>query len=164
MIIKRVEEYKLSTTKQAITSFAGLPLLMGMAKALGLEEKINALPLKERERGYKPAESAFALMGMLYSGGEALSDVALLRADEGMKEMFGDIPAANTLGEWLRRFWWKTVYLLGTMVLETGVQVIRLCGLKSVTLDIDSFFLDSQKSGVVMNFSESACQPGLKGR
>lgn len=45
MILQNLEIYKVSTTNQAITSFAGLPLLLGMARSLGLEAKLNALPL-----------------------------------------------------------------------------------------------------------------------
>lgn len=78
MITKDINSFKITTTKQAITSFAGLPLLMGMARNIGLEEQLNKLPLKERSRGYKPAESVFALMGLIQSGGEALSDISLL--------------------------------------------------------------------------------------
>ncbi|MFH1619181.1 MAG: hypothetical protein ABIG11_04685, partial [bacterium] len=142
MIIKNLNKFKVSTTTQAITSFAGLPLMLSMARSLGLEERINALPLKERARGYKPAESAFALMGLIQSGGEALDDVSLLNGDEGLSELWGNIPAANTLGEWLRRFNGKTVYLIGKIQLETAVKVIRSCGLKQLTVDVDSFFLE----------------------
>src|ERR1035437_5173684 len=113
MILRNLDEYKLSRTKQAITSFAGLPLLLGMARSLGLEEPLNALPLKERERGYSPAETTFALMALLQAGGVALDDVSLLRSDEGMKGLLGELPAANTLGEHLRRFDARTVYRLG---------------------------------------------------
>ena len=101
MLTRNLDEYKVSTTKQAITSFAGLPLLLGMARSLGLEEQLNALPVKKRERGYKPAESALALMGLLQSGGKALDDVSILRGDEGLHELLGEVPAANTLGEYL---------------------------------------------------------------
>jgi hypothetical protein len=139
-------------TKRAITSFAGLPLLLGMARKLGLEEAINALPVKERNRGYKPAESVFTIMGSIQSGGVALDDVSLLKGDEGMKVLLGDLPAANTLGEFLRRFGHATVLGLGKILLATAVKVIHACGLKSLILDIDSFFLDSQKSDVEMNY------------
>ena len=157
MLIKNLDKFKLSTTKQAITSFAGLPLLLGMAKSLGLEEKLNALPLKKRERGYAPAESAFTLMGLMQSGGIALDDVSLLRGDEGMKILLGEMPAANTLGEWLRRFNRKSVWLLGKIQLWVAAQVIRTCGLKSIILDVDAFFLESEKSDVKMNYE------GLRG-
>ena len=152
MITKNLDNYKITTTKQAITSFAGLPLLLGMAKNLGLEEQFNALPLKERARGYKPAESAFALMGLIQSGGETLDNVSLLKGDEGLCELWGGLPAANTLGEWLRRYGCKTVHQLGRIQLVTAAKVVRACKLPRVTLDVDSFFLESQKSDVEMNY------------
>jgi hypothetical protein len=152
MITKNLDKFKITTTKQAVTSFAGLPLLLGMAKNLGLEEQINALPLKERARGYKPAESAFALMGLIQSGGEALDDVSLLKGDEGLGELWGGLPAANTLGEWLRRYGCKTVHQLGRIQLWTAAKVVRASKLTRVTLDVDSFFLESQKSDVEMNY------------
>lgn len=152
MIIKNLEKYKVSTTKQAVTSFAGLPLLLGMAKKLGLEQKFNALALKERARGYQPAEVAFTLMGLMQSGGVALDDVSLLRGDEGLRNLWGEMPAANTLGEWLRRFNRKTVWQLGKTQLWAAAKVIRACALKSIILDVDAFFLESQKSDVVMNY------------
>lgn len=152
MIIKNVDAYKLSTTKQTITSYAGLPLLLGMARSLGLEKELNALPVKERERGYKPAETTFTLMGLLQSGGVALDDVGLLAGDEGMREMLGTLPAANTLGEYLRRYSASTVYGLGRVQLKTAVKVIRACKMKAATLDMDAFFLESQKWGVKMNY------------
>src|ERR1035437_4105243 len=144
MILRNLDEYKLSRTKQAITSFAGLPLLLGMARSLGLEEKLNALPLKERERGYSPAEMTFTLMGLLQAGGVALDDVSLLRGDEGLLELLGELPAANTLGEYLRRFSGTTVRRLGAIQLGTAAKVIRGCKMKAVTLDVDALFLESQ--------------------
>jgi len=157
MILKNLEKYKVTTTKQAVTSFAGLPLLLGMAKSLGIEKKLNTLRLKERERGYKPAETAFTLMGLLQAGGVALDDVSLLRGDEGLKRLLGEMPAANTLGEWLRRFNRKTVRQLGEIQLWAAAKVIGACGLKSLILDVDAFFLESQKSDVAMNYE------GLRG-
>jgi len=152
MITENLDKYKVSTTKAAITSFAGLPLLLGMARNLGLEQELNALPIKERERGYKPAEPALTLMGTMQSGGTALDDVSLLKGDAGMGELLGDIPAANTLGEYLRRFTGKTVCRLGWIQLKTGAKVIRALRMKSVTLDTDAFFLESQKWDVKMNY------------
>ena len=38
MLLKNLDMYKVSTTDQAVTSFAGLPLLLGTARSLGLEE------------------------------------------------------------------------------------------------------------------------------
>ena len=129
-----------------------MPLLLATARSLGLEEKLNALPLKERERGYKPAEMILTLMGLLQAGGRALDDVSLLRGDEGLRQLLGDIPAANTIGEGLRRFSLTTVYRIGQVQLATAVDVIRACKLKAITLDVDAFFLESQKADVAMNY------------
>jgi hypothetical protein len=123
-----------------------------MAKNLGLEEALNRLPVKKRNRGYKPAETIFSLMGMLQSGGMALDDMGLLAGDEGMRTMLGALPAANTMGEFLRRFGNSALHRLGRIQLETAVQVIEASGLSSITVDIDAFFLESQKSDVKMNY------------
>lgn len=152
MITEALEEYKVTTTKAAVTSYAGLPLLWGMAKSLGLEEALNGLAVKEREKGYKPAETIFSIMGLLQAGGVALDDIGLLAGDEGLKELLGAFPAANTLGEFLRRFGNSAIYRLGKIQLETAIQVIKASGLKSVIVDADAFFLESQKSESKMNY------------
>ncbi|MBK8870730.1 MAG: IS1380 family transposase [Elusimicrobia bacterium] len=152
MITRVLEKYKVSMTNLAVTSYAGLPLLLGMAKSLGLEERLNGLPVKERARGYRPAETIFSLMGLLQSGGVALDDMDLLNGDEGLRALLGKFPAANTVGELLRRFGNSAIHRLGQIQLETAVKVIRSAGLKSVVVDVDSFFVESQKSDAVMNY------------
>jgi hypothetical protein len=62
------------------------------------------------------------------------------------------MPAANTIGEFLRRFGNRALVELGKIELETAVKVIRAKGLARVTLDVDSFFLESQKEGVLQNY------------
>jgi hypothetical protein len=152
MILSNLERYKVSTTKAAVTSFAGLPMVMGMGLSLGLEEALNRLPLKERDRGYTPAESLFSLMGLIQAGGVALDDIALLQGDEGLRGLLGDFTASNTLGEVLRRFSQTAVYRLAEVGFKTAVKVIRAKALKQVTVDIDAFMLESQKEEVRMNY------------
>lgn len=150
MLLENLDRYKLSTTKAAVTSFAGVPLVLGCAVSLGLKGLLNGLRLKARARGYEPAENIFALMGMLSAGGVALDDERLLSGDGGMQALLGPMPAANTQGTFLRRFTGTMLYRLGQIVLTVAVKVIRALGLKEVTIDIDAFFLDSQKDGVLM--------------
>jgi Transposase DDE domain group 1 len=152
MLLENLDRYKLSTTKAAVTSFAGLPMVLGMGRSLGLEEALDALPLKERDRGYRPAESIFSLMGLIQAGGVALDDILLLQSDEGLKALWGDVPASNTLGETLRRFRGTTVYRLAEVIGQAAVKVIRAKGLKRVTLDIDALMVESQKADVAMNY------------
>lgn len=154
MILENLDRFKLSTTKAAVTSFAGLLLVLGMARSLGLEKRLNRglKRLKERARGYTPAQMSFTLMGILQAGGKALDDVRLLSGDEGLSVLLGVFPAANTLGEFLRRFTGTMIYRLGALVLATAIQVIQRLGLKRITLDVDAFMLESQKDGVEMNY------------
>ena len=152
MILSNLDRYKVSTTKAAATSFAGLPLVLGMGKSLGLEEALNRLSLKERARGYTPAESLFSLMGLIQAGGIALDDISLLQGDEGLRALLGDFPASNTLGEVLRRFSGTAVYRLGEIGFQTAVKLIRAKALKQVTVDIDAFMVESQKEAVQMNY------------
>jgi hypothetical protein len=152
MILSNLDRYKVSTTKAAVTSFAGLPLVMGMGKSLGLEAALNRLPLKERNRGYTPAESLFSLMGLIQAGGVALDDISLLQGDEGLGALLGDFPASNTIGEVLRRFSGTAVYRLGEVGFQTAVKVIRAKALKQVTVDIDAYMVESQKKDVQMNY------------
>jgi len=152
MLLKNLGSFKVSTTNQAVTSFAGVPLVLGMAISLGVDGLLNSLRLKERARGYKPAENILALMGMLASGGVALDDERLLSGDGGMQSLLGSMPAANTQGEFLRRFTSALLYRLGQRVLTVGVRIINALGLNQVTLDVDAFFIDSQKDGVTMNY------------
>ena len=152
MILANLDRYKVSTTKAAVTSFAGLPMVLGMGKSLGLEEALNRLPLKERARGYSAAESLFSLMGLIQAGGIALDDIYLLQGDEGLRALLGDFPASNTLGESLRRFSQTAVYRLGVIGFKTAVKVIRAKALKRVTVDIDAFMVESQKDEARMNY------------
>jgi hypothetical protein len=76
----------------------------------------------------------------------------LLSGDEGLRVLLGTFPAANTLGEFLRRFTATLIYRLGTLVLATAIQVIKRLGFKRITVDIDAFMLESQKEGVQMNY------------
>jgi hypothetical protein len=152
-MIPNLERVKLGTTTEAITAFSGLSLFLQVAKALGLEKKLNQLALKARARGYAVAESVFSLMGLLQSGGVALDDIDVLRRDEGLQRLVSGIPAANTLGEFLRRFENRTLWALGRIVLNAAVMVIRSLKLKEVTLDVDAFTVESQKANAAWNYN-----------
>jgi len=122
-------------------------LPLGMGRSLGLDRALDALKVKERRRGYTTAEAGFALMGLIIAGGEALDDVQHVSQDAGMGELLVPMPAANTLGQYLGRFTKGLLCRLGWIQLNLAVKVIRLMKLKRITLDIDAFFIESQKDG-----------------
>lgn len=152
MLLKNLDRFKVSTTNLAVTSYAGLLLPLGMGRSLDLDTALNCLQVKERQRGYTSAEMGFTLMGLIQAGGESLDDVKHLSQDAGLQAVFGFMPAANTLGCYLRRFTKVLICRLGWIQLKLAVKVIKLCGLKRVTLDVDAFFVESQKEGVLMNY------------
>lgn len=152
MILENLKTYKLGVTDEAVTSFAGLPLFLQMGLSLGLKKELDGLQLKERERGYTPSQMIFSLMGLIQSGGTTLDELDVLRGDEGINALLKEIPAPNTAGDFLRRFENRDIYKLGAMGLETAVKVIRSKGLKSITLDIDAFTLESKKSIATRNY------------
>src|SRR6266545_3375905 len=137
MILENLRMFKLGTTEEAVTSLGGLPLFLQMGMSLGLEEKLNRLSVKERDRGYTPAQMIFSLIGMIQAGGCALDDLDVLRGDEGLKVLLGEIPAPNTAGDFLRKYENRDIYGMGATTLETAVMVIRAMKLKKITLDVD---------------------------
>jgi len=152
MILENLRTYKLGTTDEAVTSFGGLPLFLQMGLSLGLQEKLDVLKVKERERGYKPSRMIFSMMGLLQSGGTTLDELDVLRGDEGMKALLEEIPAPNTAGDFLRKFENRDIYEMGVTGLETAVKVIRQMKLQKITLDIDAFTIESKKSIATMNY------------
>lgn len=157
MLLKNLDRFKLSTTNLAVTSYAGLVLPLGMGRSLGLDCALDELKVKQRRRGYTTGEAGFALMGLILAGGEALDDVKHVSQDAGLGVLLGGMPAANTLGQFLQRFGKVRVCRLGWIQLNLAVKVIRRMKLKRITLDVDAFFVESQKDGVRMNYE------GLKG-
>ena len=152
MLLKNLDRFKVSTTDLAVTSYAGLLLPLGMGRSLGLDDDLNRLAVKERRRGYTSAEMGFTLMGLIQAGGESLDEVKHLSQDAGLQTVFGVMPAANTLGQYLRRFTKVLICQLGWTQLKLAVKIIKRRGLKRVTLDVDAFFVESQKDGVLMNY------------
>jgi hypothetical protein len=64
-------------------------LVRELATRLGLSELLDGLTLKQRQRGYSPAESAMAIVETLAAAGECLDDVELLRADSAQELLRG---------------------------------------------------------------------------
>jgi hypothetical protein len=74
---------------QQLTSHAGLVLVRELAERLGLPESLEQITVKQRKRGYTPAQAILALCETLVVGGECLDDVALLRADSAQELLRG---------------------------------------------------------------------------
>jgi hypothetical protein len=89
-----------------LTSRAGLPLVLELMHALGLDQAIaQHVHVRERQSGYPEAEKVEALVLLLAAGGDCLDDIAVLQADRGLLRLLGrTLPAADTLRHFLYAF------------------------------------------------------------
>lgn len=146
MILQNGHRWKVEKAKgMVLTSFAGLPLLTELAHHLGLIAKLNELPGLWKRRGtYTSSDYILGLALTLASGGEGLDDTRVLGRDHGLSQLaLPGIPAANSFGEFLRRFTKRTLQHFSDIVSRQAVG-----GLKpgqTITLDIDSSVIESDK-------------------
>jgi len=82
-----------------VTGRAGLPLVLEMLRALGLDQGIaEHVKLRERASGYTETEKIEALVLLLAAGGDCLDDSAVLHADRGLGRLLGRrLPSADRL-------------------------------------------------------------------
>ena len=89
-----------------MTSLAGRVRVEEWARAKGLWRRVEELfPEPGSGRGYGASQSVQPLVWMLHAGGRRLEDVRELRAEQGVwsRMGLGELPAADALGDWLRR-------------------------------------------------------------
>ena len=147
------------------TSFAGLPALLECADALGLSGDLAQLGLFSRGAGEREVRLSQALLALLASGGECLSDIEALQSDPGLTALLGGdaFPDARRLGEFLARFHDEAVGtggVVGTAVLppESGPlrqlarcrgnlveRVQQLSPSRHATLDWDTQCIEADK-------------------
>ena len=139
-------------TYASVTSFAGLPLLTELAHATGAIKRLDAIDgLWQRKSEYSTSDYIIGLAMTLAAGGETLDDTRLLRADAALCSLaLPALPAANTLGEFLRRFGNRSLYQLGEVVTAQALCNVRPG--QDLTLDIDSTLIESDKATAKMSY------------
>lgn len=152
MIARNLHRLKVEKTSASVTSFAGIPLLTELAHATGAIKRLDAIPgLWRRKSEYTTSDYMIGLAMTLAAGGETLDDTRLLRGDTALCSLaLPALPAANTLGDFLRRFDNRSLYRLGEVVAAQA-----LCNVKpgqDLTLDIDSSIIESDKEAARMTY------------
>ncbi|MGH7752119.1 MAG: IS1380 family transposase [Gemmatimonadales bacterium] len=86
-----------------LTARAGLPLVLEMMRALGLDRVIaEEVRVRERQSGYTEPAKVEALVLLLAAGGTCLDDIRVLQADAGLGRLLDRrLPAADTLRQFL---------------------------------------------------------------
>lgn len=103
----KVSKFNICFRPERLTSHAGVVLLHDFAQRLGVAQVLDEeLQVKTRERGYPESEAVSSLVYNTILGGTGLSDLEVLRGDQGTQELLGaeTVLAPTTAGEFLRKF------------------------------------------------------------
>jgi hypothetical protein len=137
---------RVGTTDRAITAFGGAELLREAARAVGLVGGLNdGLRLKKRARGLTDTQFVLGMAESIALGARCLDDLAVNRADAAQVVLRGfEIPAPQTAGSWLRRFYLGHIRQLEKVLASAQRSAYRAGGVGSVTLDFDSTYVFSR--------------------
>lgn len=91
---------------ETVTAHAGLPLVVEAARAVRLDEVVEAqLRLAQRQRGFSEAQKFEALLLLIAAGGDRIEDIRLLRDDRGLVRLLGgELPSPDALLDFLAAF------------------------------------------------------------
>ena len=98
--------HKLGISKRILTSRAGLIVVAHLMQRLELAQLVDRqLPAPGSNRGYRQGALFNIFMFLFHEGGKCLDDVSHLEKEKPLMELLGcgQLPAAKTLGNWLRR-------------------------------------------------------------
>lgn len=156
MIKQTVLPFKLETTKDLITSHAGLALLGEFAIGFGLNRALDKqLASPGSGVGYMASEHVFPLVLMLNGGGRSLEDLREIREDVGLREILPleRMPSSDATGDWLRRSG-KNGGLKGLGAVNRRLlkRALKKAKVKGYTLDIDATGIESEKETAKMTY------------
>ena len=165
--------FKLEKSKQqiSITSYGGLPLIRQAMESLGLRDEMKKFMLKRA--GYSDELIIEAIILLLSSGGQSLSDWEYLGKESGFEKLFGLCPSVDTLERYLKRLKilmperksdrGKVGYtlLLDRLHVQMIKKAYELAGRPAeLTIDIDSQLLETNKSDALYCYEKyKAYQP-----
>ena len=90
--------------RDTLTARAGLPLVVELMRALGLDQAIaEHVRVRARASGYPETAKVEALVLLLAAGGDCVDDIAVLKADAGLGRLLGrTLPSAAALWAFLQ--------------------------------------------------------------
>jgi hypothetical protein len=134
---------QVAASSQQLTAHAGLVLVRELAGRLDLMRLLDAITVKQRRRGYSPAQQVLALCETLIAGGECLDDAAILRADTAQAQLRGSaVPDPTTLGRFLGRFTLGHVAQFNRALDQVFARVHGVLDRSVVTLDLDATLIE----------------------
>lgn len=168
-----------ATDDEDVTARAGLPLVVETMRALGLTEKLNEeLGIRKRNQGASDGEKSEALVLLMASGGECVSDIQTLIADRGLNRLLGtELPSDDVLLSFLHSFHEEErleeakrelgegkkallvaasapLRVLGDAIAFGAGRVAKKMRLKKATLDLDATIIESHKKEATAHYKE----------
>ena len=152
-----IQSYKISTTKDKLTSRSGLAALAELIRKLGLDTHFERLmPEPGSNRGLRPGAYLTTFMLMMHEGSRHLSGVAQLREERPLLELLGirRLPGDDALGRWLRRCGAQRRTLHALQLVNRRLLAVALHHRKRVTLDIDATAVHCEKSSAEFTYKK----------
>lgn len=151
MIEQNVLPFKLELTHEMLTPHAGLAVAHEFHLGLGLNRLLDErLPRPGSNRGYRASDVILPLVLMLQGGGRDLEDIAVIARDRALREAaeLSKVPAATTLGDWLRRTGESKAAMRGLARVNDRLTACRheREGRTDYTLDVDTTIIKADKA------------------
>jgi hypothetical protein len=149
-VVGKVGKFNICFRPERLTSHAGVVLLHDFAQRLGVAQLLDdELQVKARERGYPESAAVGSLVYNTILGGTCLSDLEVLRGDQGTQELLEveTVMAPTTAGEFLRKFDMGDVYDLQRVILRLQQRVRLHQAATTCTLDLDSSIYEQASHG-----------------
>ena len=150
--------YKLKTTKDQLTSRAGLMIVAQIMKQLELSKSIDChFPTPKSNRGIAASSYLETLILMQHEGYFHLDEVKHFHEDEALMPLLGikQMPKASAIGNWLRRMGNNGQGLQALSCVNKGVLKMALHRRKGITLDIDATEIISHKADAQWTYTKN---------
>ena len=134
--------YKLESSKELITSRAGILPLAELLSKINLPGMIDKLLGSQKSnRSYKHSDFIISYILSLHMGAESLSDIGLMANDEALRALLSmkNVPCPSAIGKWFKRV--SKDQDISELLSYTVANALHNC--KDVTLDIDATFIQS---------------------
>lgn len=93
------------TEEEALTAYAGTPVLVEMFRACGAAKVVDEWSPKERARGLSASQLVESLLVLWAAGGERCEQLSLLRQDRALQQLLGyELPAPQTARDFFERY------------------------------------------------------------
>lgn len=93
------------TDDQAVTAYAGTPVLVELFRGSGAAKVVDETSPKERARGLSASQLAESMLVLWAAGGERCEQLAHLRQDTALAQLLGhELPAAQTARDFFERY------------------------------------------------------------